>query len=218
MGTLRQASKILSLFEDTPDEQIQAVLASGFLADLRDGNIAEISRDSFRRMCGLKLLNPPLLERIGTVTIGATERFLAREKFVVDTSRKAKVKIAWLGGNFKNQFLEKAEAPTPEMTLCYARLVHAALDSEIRKEIGTGCEEATLAAIWTLMERQPNGKTGVLLTNGYANIFYVRDTNGTFWAVHVHWFALGGGWRVSARSVSRPHGWGGGGRVFSQVA
>jgi len=78
-------------------------------------------------------------------------------------------------------------------------------DDEIRKEIGAGCEETTLAAIWALMERQLNGESGILLTNGYANIFYVYDQNGDLRVVHVHW--LGDGWSVLASSVGLPREW-----------
>ncbi len=56
-ATLKQASKLLLLFGDTPSEQLQAILASGLLADLRDANIANINRDEFRKMIGLKPLN-----------------------------------------------------------------------------------------------------------------------------------------------------------------
>ena len=37
------------------------------------------------------------------------------------------------------------------------------------------------------MERQPNGEQGVLLTNRWANIFYVCDANGDLRAVDVYW-------------------------------
>lgn len=55
-ATLDQGTKILAVFKDTPVEQVQAILASGFLADLRDGNIAEVERNEFRRLLGLNLL------------------------------------------------------------------------------------------------------------------------------------------------------------------
>lgn len=216
-GTLRQGLKILSLFESTPNEQVQALLESGLLADLRDGNIAEVKRDEFRRLLGLKSLNPPFLETIGTIVIAATaEPFIASEKFVVDTGHKVEVRIAWLDGNFQNWFLGKTEAPAPEVTLKYGKLTRSALDDEICKEIGTESVETTLAAIYALMERQKNGKSGVLLTDGRANIFYVRDANGVLRAVLVVWLVGGGGWRVGARSVARQDGWSVGYRVFSR--
>ncbi len=58
-GTLRQSAKILALFEDTPCDQIQAILRSGLMADLRDANIDEINRNEFRKLCGLA----PIVEK-----------------------------------------------------------------------------------------------------------------------------------------------------------
>ena len=52
-ATLNQAAKILSIFENTPAEQIQEILSSGLLADLRDGNITNVDRDEFRKILGL---------------------------------------------------------------------------------------------------------------------------------------------------------------------
>ncbi|MDP3764136.1 MAG: hypothetical protein Q8Q95_00765 [bacterium] len=59
MATLmtgKQGKKLLEVFEDTPTEQVQAVLGSGLLAVLRDTNFTEIDRDKFRQACGLKPL------------------------------------------------------------------------------------------------------------------------------------------------------------------
>jgi len=212
-------------------------LTTGILEMVRDGNrnydevidVFQVIKEecNFATILGRKepVVSkpvPPLLEKVGQVTIAATtEKFVAREKFVVNvvnTDREAKVKIAWLGNNFKDWFLGKTEAPATEVNLDYARLTRPMLDDEIRKEIGAGREETTLAAIWALMERQPNANSGALLANGYANIFYVRDVNGGFWAVSVYWDADVSGWDVHAFSVSNPSRWGVGCQVFSQVA
>ena len=55
-ATLDQASKILSLFEGVPLQQLQNLLGSGLLADLRDANVSKINRYEFRRVCGLKFI------------------------------------------------------------------------------------------------------------------------------------------------------------------
>ena len=65
------------------------------------------------------------------------------------------------------------------------------------------------------MSLQSKGDEGVLLINGWANIFYIRDAKGVFCAVGVDWD--GDGWDVRARSVGCPRGWGAGGRVFSRL-
>ena len=71
-ATLKQVGKILSLFEDTPREQIQALLASGLLADLRDANIGEVSRKEFRQLVGLEPKIPviPKFEVFKTIKLG----------------------------------------------------------------------------------------------------------------------------------------------------
>src|SRR3989344_3950824 len=43
--------------EETPFEQVQDLLESGPLADLRDANLGQVDRGDFRKMCGLGPLN-----------------------------------------------------------------------------------------------------------------------------------------------------------------
>lgn len=64
------------------------------------------------------------------------------------------------------------------------------------------------------MAEQGNGEDGILLTNGYVNIFYIRDIKGVFWAVDCRWGGDGGG--VNADSVESPSEWDGGDQVFSR--
>jgi hypothetical protein len=71
-ATLKQAKKILSIFEEAPKEQLQAILGSGLLADLRDcDDVASVNRDSFREFLGLTPLSPPApkpIERIRVIS------------------------------------------------------------------------------------------------------------------------------------------------------
>ena len=94
-------------------------------------------------------------------------------------------------------------------------------DAEIRAEIGEdqvfSADEFT-AIIKTLTTKQSKGEDGTLLTNGYANIFYVRDAEGELRAVSVNWHAGYRGWRVSAYSVARQGRWLAGLHVFSRPA
>lgn len=220
-ATLGQAGKILRLFSETPLEQMQAILASGFLADLRDGNISEVNRDEFRKILGLRpleLIPEPLLDWLGIVNIPATtERFVARENFVLDTSKKAHVKISYLGDDFKKWFLlgdGKIEDQISEEALRYGKLLKSSIDAPIIAELGGEQKaETTLAEKFALMEKQANGENGSLLTNGYANIFYIRDINGVLRAVSCYWHDVG--WSVYAYSVLYPRGWPAGYQVFS---
>ncbi len=160
-----------------------------------------------------------LLEPVGTVTIPATTgKFVAKDRFVINTKRNAPVKISYLGDNFKVWFLNgdsKTEDPISEQTLRYHKLRQSSVDGPIITELGGEAKaETTLSAPLSLMEKQKHGEDGVLLNNGYANIFYIKDNAGVLRAVSVYW--LDDGWHVSARSVEDPYRWHGGHQVFSR--
>lgn len=223
--TLDQAGKLLKLVSQSgrTDAWVQEhLIGSGAFSDiLAVDNLRGMDREERRRFFGLPPLNPPFLEKIGTTTIAAiTEKFVVRDRFVLNYGLQAKPgpRISYIGDNVSSWFLGKIEKPRPETILDYAKLTRPALDKEIRKEIGAEREETTLAEIYALMECQPNGEEGVLLTDGRANIFYVKDAVGIgiLCAVSVRRGVSRGGWGVRAREVTNPGGWDGGYRVFSR--
>src|SRR3989344_2114592 len=70
--------------------------------------------DNFLRYIGGqgKIVFDTILAFVGTwIAPATTEPFVVSEKFVVDTSRKAKVKISFLGNNFRAWMLGKVEEP-----------------------------------------------------------------------------------------------------------
>jgi hypothetical protein len=153
---------------------------------------------------------------IAVLTVFATtEKFVAKDKFKVNTGKKAKVKISFLGDNFKEWFLGKTEDPFVGSTVYGRKLEKNSVDGPILAELGgNDVAETTLTEMYSVMEAQPNGESGNLLNNGWANIFYVKDINGVLRAVFVFWFD--GGWNVRARSVGGPGGWSADVRVFSR--
>lgn len=157
-----------------------------------------------------------LLDWIGTITVSATTfKFIARDKFVVNTSDSAEVKISYLGENFKRWFLGKIEGPITEQTLRYAKLRMNSKDPGIITELGGDAKaETTLTEMFAVLKRQGHGTSGVLLTNGWANISYVCDQGGVLRTVDAYWY--GGGWNVNASGVSNPHAWSEGSQVFSR--
>jgi hypothetical protein len=160
-----------------------------------------------------------LLEPVSTVATSATTgAFVAKEKFIQDTGRKAKVKVSYLGDNFIAWFLKgkgKTEDPITEQTLRYGKLRKSSVDAPILAELGGEAKaETTLTGVFFLMEKQASGEEGVLLNNGWANIFYVKDNAGVLRAVGVRW--NDDGWIVNAYSVENPFSWDGGIRVFSR--
>lgn len=214
-ATLRQAGKILELIgrSGRSSEWVQDhLIGSGAFSDLLEAdNLQNMDRDARRHSLGLGPLNPQLLEFINTVTIPArAERFVASEQFVLNYGSKAEpgVLIAYLGDNLKSWFSGKTEGPTAETKLRYSKVVKSSANGPILAELGDRAG-TTLAQIWALMELQPNGEDGILLTNGWGNIFYMDDR-----AVHVFWY--GGGWLVRAAPVTGPSWWLDGRRVFSR--
>ncbi len=162
---------------------------------------------------------PSILELVSTVGVAATtSKLVAKEKFVVNTKRNAPVKISYLGNNFTAWFLNgdgKTKDPISEQTLRYHKLRKSSVDGPIIEELGGEAKaETTLSEMFSLMEKQKHGEDGVLLNNGYANIFYIRDSAVVLRAVDVHWSDVG--WDVDANSVENPLRWRGGFRVFSR--
>lgn len=97
----------------------------------------------------------------------------------------------------------------------YAKLLKSSVDGPIIKELGGEAKaETTLTEMFSLMEKQKDGGDGVLLNNGCANIFYIRDKNGVLRAVSVLWFD--DGWYVPADSVVYTNEWRAERRVFSR--
>jgi hypothetical protein len=162
---------------------------------------------------------PSILELVSTVVVNATTgKLVAKEEFVCDTGRKAKVKISYLGNNFKAWFLTgdgKTEDPITEQTLRYHKLRQSSVDGPIITELGGEAKaETTLSEMFSLMEKQKHGEGGVLLNKGYANIFYIKDSAGVRRAIYVRWHD--DGWLVNASSVGYPEGWLDDNLVFSR--
>lgn len=165
-------------------------------------------------------LKTSILEFISTVVVPATTvPFVAKKKFVVNTAENAPVKISHIEDKFRGWFLSgdgKTEDPIGEQTLRCAKLRNASVNGPIIAELG-GEEksETTLSEMFSLLQIQGKGEDGVLLNNGYANIFYIKDAAGILRAVDVRW-GLGDGWFVYANSVLRKDGWIDRNQVFSR--
>lgn len=185
---------------------------------LASGNewIGELKKFLRKEKCWTDVIVETLLELMGIVEIPVrSERFIARDHFVVDTSERAKIKISYLGDNFKKEFLNKIEEALMRTEFRYHKLRKGSLDEPIINELG-GKESAEIALLemFSLLEAQPKGEFGTLLTNGYANIFYIRNSAGALRTVLCYWDD--DGWIVDANSVESPVKWDAGDRVFSR--
>lgn len=157
-----------------------------------------------------------ILNWLGTTTTSATtEKFVAKDKFRKDSKE---VKFYGFYGSFEEDFLSengKTEEPLSEQKLRYGNLTKNSVDGPIIEELGGEAKaETTLTELHDLLKKQGNDEKGDLLVNGYANIFYIRNTEGVLRAVGLCWGVAG--WRVDAGSVERLGGWLAGYRVFSR--
>lgn len=159
-----------------------------------------------------KTTTPKLLSPFTSVKVPSSKRFAAADHFkhgkVVNGVK------CYLWDNFQKHFGSKVEQDVDGCDIRIHALLRDSLDLPIRAELGEEREETKLAHLWYLLTLQPNGKEGALFTNGHANVFYIRDTENTLWAVHAYW--RGDEWRLGALSVEYPGGWFAGRRVCSR--
>ena len=162
------------------------------------------------------MVDSALLEPITVVSAPAVTTFLAGEKFTVGTQDG--VKIGWIGDSFELHFQGREEIDVPAQSLRVHKLKKNSPDMPIIEDLGgEDFVETNLATMWEQMKRQGLGQQGVLLTNGWANIFYIEDDNGGLWAVYCSWnSARGAYWRVGARPVTHPDDWLAGNQFFSR--
>lgn len=156
----------------------------------------------------------PLLALIRVYDISAMPiSFIAKEKFVVDTSNRAKVKISYLGKEFQEKFLGKIESAWGSYWLRRYKLLWDLDDDRIISEIGNkNVIKSTLYGIFSLMEKQGHGQSGALLTNGHKNIFYIYNDEGNLWSVNCFW--RDDGWLIYADCIIASPSWLDGDQVF----
>ena len=132
-------------------------------------------------------------------------------KITLNTDEFFSQKFIWMSDNFKNVILSeiKQEITSVSHTLTSLKLNKSLSDFDIRKDLGE--DEVVTPHQWAeefcpLMNQQDKGQPGPLLTNGYANIRYVKLSNGTVLAVDVYWLADGGQWDCNAWELG-DNGW-----------
>lgn len=155
-----------------------------------------------------------LLRRVAEVAVGVHRKFVAAKVFVVDTRDTARVKIGYIGDNFKKVMSGVVEKNVKATGLDAYDLVKNSLDSPILEQLGDKAE-TSLAHFYELLTKQPKGEAGELLVNGYWNIFFIKGADGKLWAVYARWLASYGDWVVRARPVDAG-AWLAGGRVFAR--
>jgi hypothetical protein len=185
----------------------------------RDAAIAETLR-SLRTQNSQSQPAPKLLQSVTTISLPAISSFDVGAHIVAtpDKERKsAEVLIGWIGDNAKRLAKGFVEPEVAEATLRVHRLTKASVDGPIIAELGG--EEVVLTTwgqMYEMIRQQGRGQQGFLLTNGYANVFYVRQANGEVWAVSCCWYASFGYWSVYANPITDPSTWSAGRQFLSR--
>ena len=127
-------------------------------------------------------------------------------------------KFIWMSESFKKCIFSEIESSisSANYTLASLQLTQSLSDFNIRKDLGE--DEVVTPHQWAqemcaLMNQQSRGQEGLLLISGYANIRYVKLSNGTVLAVLVYWDAHDCQWRCNTWGLGGV-GWGAGFRFF----
>lgn len=115
-----------------------------------------------------------LLRPVVEIVFPGADKFSVTEKFVVNTSETAVVKISYKGYNFTNWFGYRVDEAIGASTLVGQHPTQASVDGPIVKFYGGSITaSSSLAEVYHLMSLQPKGEEGALLNTGWANVFYV---------------------------------------------
>lgn len=151
-----------------------------------------------------------------TLTVGPLVGVFDPNKFFHD--RRDDVNL-YVWGDFESRILASARpvSDQPSADLSAYILTNNMYDSEVRAQLPAGYV-FNLDDIWMIgaaIALQPKGESGKLLTNGYANLFYVQVGERVF-AVDVRWRRGRGDWDVGAWGPGGRGPWFTAGQVFSR--
>lgn len=175
---------------------------------------------------------PQMAEKIAEMIAGVPKRVLkylklAEENVKISSPSFSKAKFfgseygvkIWMGDNFKSWILPEILETVPafEGNFSSFDFTKSMYDSEIREEIGEGTitPDEWLAKTRVLILEQPKGEQGHLISNGYANIDYIRLKSGKVVAVAADWNSGSREWYLHAYDLDGDR-WSDGGRVFSR--
>lgn len=171
-ATLKQAGKIISVFEDISTERMQAILESGLLTDLRDGDISRIDRKKFRRDLAL---DPELLEFL---------RLISGEELVIDECDGTEILadaddvFAYIDFDFKNWNADEKGPPTKKTPVHVYEMerdgAFSQLFGSLSSDLGRLC--LTQHQIKSFIQKYRNW----LKTDGHGTFFLFRSNKHFF--------------------------------------
>jgi hypothetical protein len=163
-----------------------------------------------------------VLDFVGSVLVHAVSTtFKAVEHFVEKTDSRSRVTFdkSNLDRNFWVQFLrgEGKIEPVEARTELYCYLIKDHLRAcDILTAIGDVAKaETTLADLYELLLKQPNGEKGILHAGPHElNLFFIRNLTGELKAVRVHWWNEHWEISIGGTTVTDGTGFGAGHKVF----
>jgi hypothetical protein len=161
-------------------------------------------------------------------TVVATKKFLRTLGSVTVPTIPGKAKVLaegkgiWFGDNFKRWIATGLQqvSDLPETIWQSFETMKLAWDREIVSELPAGYvfkRHEFCAYMARLVSLQLNGKVGILLSDGRANIFLVEDINGVVRTVNVYGNSGNREWSFGASGFDDDQ-WDGGYRVFAATA
>jgi len=117
--------------KDISQEQITAIQAGGYWADLLDADIAAMNRDEFRAVCHLAPLTKPVPKPAAIVAVESVDPFRVTDEIAAGihipalaAMTEAEVR-AIVPGIRKEQGIERNDAPTNSVTMRLATVVRS---------------------------------------------------------------------------------------------
>ncbi len=155
-----------------------------------------------------------LLKFVSEASVGPVEKFSVADVLGQEGVNKDGIRIAFLGDNFKRVFGSLVEGKVEAAKLVVHQLTRYATALDIASAIPAEKRVTTIGQIYELIKAQANGKAGLLLVNGWANIFLCYGNDGNLWLVGACLFS--GGWCFRAVPLGDQSWWVGESRVFSR--
>ena len=157
-----------------------------------------------------------VLEHVQDVEVPSVEKFVAGDHFKLHDSglNGRKVTINSLLDSFVTGLVPKIEENIPRGKLRVYVLTEPMLAAHIIAELGKN-HVTYLADVWTLLEKQPRGESGVLRTDGRATIAFIPGVQDVYIA-RTRWSSQYHGWSFKASPLTLGHEWDAGDLVLSR--
>lgn len=162
----------------------------------------------------LKGATSGLLEFVTTTTTSAVKRFAVADVLGCTGLNIDGLPIALLGDNFKAQFGNTVEENIPASELLVSRLTRYADAIEIAGAVPREKRAVRISQVYQLVLNQERTGSGLLLTNGWANLFLAYGADGNIWVVFIRRYS--DGWYFYANPLGGPVRWFDGSQVFSR--